>query len=271
MTTLSLQPGQSLSIPSVPNLRDMGGWPTPDGPVTRGVLFRSAEFSDLAGDDLAAFDKLGITTVYDFRTEAERGVQPNLVPDHIQYVTLDILKDSSSQGPALLLKVMGDPKAAEEALGGGKALQMFEHAYRELVNLPSARTGYQRFFTDLADGRHTPALFHCTTGKDRTGWAAAATLMLLGVSDDDVMTDYLLTNDQLAPAVKPIIDRFVAIGGDAELLEPVLGVRAEYLAVAIAEMRAQYGDIEGYFTNGLSLERSTIATLRSILTVPSPG
>jgi protein tyrosine/serine phosphatase len=58
-------------------------------------------------------------------------------------------------------------------LGGGKAETMFEKGYREIVSLPSALDAYHRFFSDLAEEQHRPALFHCTTGKDRTGWAAA--------------------------------------------------------------------------------------------------
>jgi len=53
-------------------------------------------------------------------------------------------------------------------------------------------------------------VFHCTAGKDRTGWAAASTLLLLGVSTGDVFADYLLTNDQLRPALQPLLDQFRA-------------------------------------------------------------
>jgi len=133
------------------------------------------------------------------------------------------------------------------------------------VRLPSAREGYREMFTDLADPAFLPASFHCTTGKDRTGWGAAALLLLLGVSEDDVMTDYLLTNDQLLPALKPVLDAFEAAGGDPDLLIPVLGVRREYLETALDEMRTTYGDIETYFIEGLGIDAETIARLRSRL------
>jgi protein-tyrosine phosphatase len=269
MTPPAPRPGRGLGIPSVPNLRDLGDWPTPHGTVRRGVLFRSAEFSGLTGDDLAAFDRLGLATVYDFRTEAERVAQPNALPAHIAYVPLDVMADSTYRGPAMLREIVSDPKAVEELLGEGKAVGLFEDAYREIIDLPSAKAAYRRFFADLADGKHTPALFHCTTGKDRTGWAAAAILMLLGVSDDDVMADYLLTNEQLAPAVKPVIDQFVSHGGDGDLLATVLGVRREFLTAAIDQMRARYGDIDGYLTAGLGLDPAALDSLRSSLVVPA--
>ena len=136
MTPPAPRPGQGLGIASVPNLRDLGGWTTPDGTVRRGVLFRSAEFGGLAGDDLAAFDRLGIATVFDFRTEAERVAQPNTLPDHVAYVPLDVMADSANRGPAMLVEIVSDPKVAEEMLGGGRAFRLFRDAYREIIELP---------------------------------------------------------------------------------------------------------------------------------------
>jgi protein-tyrosine phosphatase len=168
-----------------------------------------------------------------------------------------------------LLKVMGDPKAADEMLGGGKALGLFQDSYRELIDLPSARAGYKQFFEQIATAEHQPALFHCTTGKDRTGWAAAALLLLLGVSHDDVYADYLFTNEQLAPMTKPVSDQFASIGGDPAILAPVLGVQKEYLDAAIAEMTSKYGTIDGYFADGLGLDAATVDNLRTTYTEAS--
>jgi protein-tyrosine phosphatase len=261
-------PGQSIEIRSVPNLRDLGGWPTAKGRVRSGLLFRSAEFSNLGGDDLQRFKGLGIRSVYDFRTRSERAAQPNVVPEGVDHVVIDILADASGSGPAMLLKVLGDPDAAEEALGGGKAEGLFEASYRELIDLPSARAGYKRFFEETADAGHRPAMFHCTTGKDRTGWAAAAFLLLLGVSSEDVYADYLLTNDQLAPMTRPISDRFAEAGGDPAILAPVLGVRKAYLGAAIDEMTSRYETIDSYFSDGLRIDDETIEKIRTTFIEP---
>ena len=151
-------------------------------------------------------------------------------------------------------------------LSGGKAEAMFEHGYRQLVGLDSARAGYNRFFSEIAEEPNRPALYHCTTGKDRTGWASAALLMLLGVSEDDVLREYLLTNQQLVPALQPILDQFAANGGDPGILLPVIGVEQGYLAAALDEMHTRYGTIEGYFTDGLGLGPDAQAALRDALT-----
>jgi protein-tyrosine phosphatase len=259
-----LEPGQSIEIASVPNLRDLGGWPTPGGTVRYGLLFRSTDLTNLAGPDMTAFEALGVRTVYDLRTAAERSSQPDRVPAGTQQVVLDVLKDAVDAAPAQLFKVLDNPKAAKDMLGNGQGLALFQTGYREIVSLPGACSGYRTLFSDLLSAEHRPALFHCTTGKDRTGWAAASMLMLLGVPDDLVMKEYLLTNEQLLPTEQPTIDKFRAEGGDPDLLFPLMGVAPEYLEAALEEMRKEFGTIQGYFSDGLGLDESAQDELRAV-------
>ena len=262
-----LNPGSAIGIKGVPNLRDLGGWAAPGGRVVTGQVYRSAEFSGLGGPAAADFASLGIRTVYDLRTKDERDANANVVPTGTEYIIFDILADKPGAGPAQMLQVLSDPKAAEQLLGAGKAVAMFEESYRQFLTLPSATTGYRQFFSIISEKEHRPAVFHCTTGKDRTGWAAAALLMLLGVSDEDVLTDYLLTNESLVPALQPMVDKFASIGGDPDLLKPVVGVQKEFLEAAQEAMESQFGDVETYFTKGLGLSSQTIDRLRAELVV----
>ena len=258
------RPGERIGIASLPNLRDLGGWSTSGGGRVRwGLLYRSNDLSKLNGDGLAALARLALRSVYDLRTQGERTAQPDRVPEGAEHIVVDVLADSPEAAPAQLQKALSDPDHGQRLLGGGKAVAMFEHGYREIVSLPSALAGYKRLFSDLVQAEHRPALFHCTTGKDRAGWAAAAMLMLLGVPDDQVMEDYLLTNTQLVPALQPVFDRFRAVGGDPELLMDLLGVREEYLAAALDEMRARFGTIEGYFAEGLGIDAGAQQRLRA--------
>ena len=263
MTNGATRPGQNIPIAGVPNLRDMGGWAAPGGRVRMGMLYRSAEFGALDGDAADAFAKLGIRSVYDLRTSDERTANPNTVPAGTEYTILDILADSTDAAPAQVGKAVSDPKAAAATLGDGKAVSMFEEGYRQIVTLPSALTGYHQFFTDISEAEHRPGAFHCTTGKDRTGWAAATFLLMLGVSEEDVYADYLLTNDQLVPALQPLVDKFAAAGGDPDLLTPVLGVQRSYLDAGLDEMKKRYKSLDGYFIDGLGLDAATIEKIRS--------
>ncbi|MET0828898.1 MAG: tyrosine-protein phosphatase [Microbacterium sp.] len=267
IVTTGINPGDAIAIEGVPNLRDIGGWSASGGKVRTGQVYRSAEFSGLASAAADEFAALGIRTVYDLRTEDERAANANVLPTGTEYIVLDILSDRPGAGPAQMLQVLSDPKAAEQLLGDGRAVKIFEESYRQFLSLPSATTGYRQFFMILAETEHRPGLFHCTTGKDRTGWAAASLLMLLGVSDEDVLADYLLTNDSLVPALQPMVDKFASIGGDPQLLAPVIGVQAEYLDAARTEMQSRYGDVENYFSTGLGLSAQTIDALRTSLVV----
>jgi protein-tyrosine phosphatase len=259
------EPGAVIPIPGVPNLRDLGGWPTADGGcVRRGLVYRAAEPFTLDADGRAEFDALGIRTVYDFRSSAECERKPDTVPDGARRVLVDVMADSSHGAPVHVAQLLDDPQQADELLASGKSVFLFERGYRELVDLPSAHENYRAFFSGLADAANRPALIHCTTGKDRTGWAAASLLMVLGVSDEDVMRDYLLTNKELMPVMQTVLDKFAAAGGDPELLLPVVGVEADYLDAALDEMRSTFGGVEDYFDRALGIDAAQQQALRDL-------
>jgi protein-tyrosine phosphatase len=257
--------GQSLGIKSVPNLRDLGGYKTSDGrTVFAGLVYRSNQLSGIKKDDMKTLANLKLKSAYDLRTEEERKKRPGELPREVNYVWLDVLADSPQAGPAQLEKLMKDPKAANKELGGGKVEEGFKKSYREFVSLPSAKLEFRKLFISLGDKNQLPALFHCTTGKDRTGWAAAALLTLLGVPKDKVMEDYLRSNDYILPAYKKTIDAFVAAGGDKAIPPAILGVKKEYLDAAFDEMQKKYGTIEKYFSEGLGIDANKQKALRDL-------
>ena len=266
LPTPNPSPGAAIVIASAPNLRDLGGWATARGGHLRyGQVYRSTELSRLHNADLAAFEALNIRTVFDLRTMAEVQGQPDALPPGVRTVHLDVLADSSTLTLASLHAVLEDPPMVAELLGDGRVAEVMAGAYRDIIELPGARAAYQRLFSELADPDLGPALFHCTAGKDRTGWAAAALLTLLGVDSDTVMHEYLLTNEELLPALKPLLDEFAERGGDPNLLVPLLGVQPTYLQTALDQIGAEFGSIEAYFTDGLGLEPTTLDALRAKL------
>jgi protein-tyrosine phosphatase len=261
----STQTGQSLGIASVPNLRDLGGYKTSDGKtITSGLVYRSNQLSNIPPGDMQKLKALGLKSAFDLRTAEERQKRPEELPPGVHYVVLDILADSPQEGPAQLEKLMADPKQANVALGGGKVEEAFRHSYREFITLPSAKRGFRDLYLALADQNNLPALFNCTTGKDRTGWAAAAFLTLMGAPRDTIVQDYLRSNDYILPAYKKVIGGFVAAGGDPAIPPAVLGVKQEYLDAAFDEMEAKYGSIEKYFSEGLGIDAAQQQALRNI-------
>jgi protein-tyrosine phosphatase len=259
-------PPPDSAIASLPNLRDVGGHTTADGGRVRtGLLFRSMDLGRVDADGAEALARLGLRAVFDLRTVAERDAAPDRVPSGAAYVTLDVLGDAPGSGPEALKGMLSDPADAERILGGGRAEHFFEDRYREFVNLPSAQAAFGSLLRSLADEAYRPALFHCTTGKDRTGWAAATLLLLLGVPHSDVMADYLESNGHVLPAFAPIVETFAARGGDPALLWPLLEVRPAYLRAGLDEVDRRYGSMERYADEGLGLDAGARAALRAAL------
>jgi len=259
------KPALNLGIASIPNLRDLGGYQTTDGKtIASGLVYRSNQLSHISPEDMQKLAKLKLKNAYDLRTKGERDKRPEELPPGVNYVVLDVLADSPQAGPAQLEKLMADPESAEAELGGGKVEAGFKASYREFVSLPSAQREFSKLFRGLADKQQVPAVFHCTTGKDRTGWAAAAFLTLMGVPKDVVYEDYLRSNDNILTAYKENIDAFVAAGGSPNIPNAILGVKKEYLDAAYDEMQKRYGSIEKYFSDGLEIDAAQQQALRNL-------
>ncbi len=264
--TNQLAPGALIDLASLPNLRDLGGHPTRDGrTVRRGLLYRSTELSKLSEADEATLAGFGLHTVFDLRTAAEQENQPDLLPDGVTLIPCDVMADATEAAPAQMEDVLSDPTTATSLLADGQGMAYMVGAYRQFVAMPSGLAAYRRLFSTLLEPGTLPALFHCATGKDRTGWATAVLFMLLGVPDDVGRAEYLLTNEYLLPALQPVFDMFATVGGDPELLHPLLGVDASYLDAAVDEMRARYGTVEAYFADGLHLDAVAQEQLKSLL------
>lgn len=261
--------GESQGISSIPNLRDVGGYLTAEGHRVRtGLLYRSSALNHLADEDAGAFARLGIRTVYDLRSDPERHAQPEQLSRGVRYVVADVLGDAMLGRFSQLMEMVSNPELARELLGEGRGIAMWTDQYRDFVRLDSARAAFGRLFTDIADEANRPTLYHCSTGKDRTGWATAALLLLLGVPYEQVMEDFLLSVTYLRPLVEPMIDAFTARCGDPELLQPFLGVVPDYLDAAHEEVSSSFGTIEGYFAIGLHVDAEIQLALREAFLVP---
>lgn len=248
------------ALATLPNLRDLGGYRAADGAaVRRGMLYRADALARVDDGDFAALSGLGLRQVLDLRTAHERTAEPDRVPDGAEYAVLDVQGNHSTGGD--LERLLTDPRAAAEALGGGGAAAFMLEVNRVLVTEPDANAAYSELVRRAATGP-TAAVFHCTAGKDRTGWGAALLLTLLGVDRETVFEDYLASNprmDRLRRAMRRQAERN---GVDGDLLEPIIQVREEYLAEAFAEVERAYGTFDAYVSKGLKLAPDLVSTLR---------
>lgn len=255
-----------LHLSTLPNARDLGGLPVAGGSVQPNRVIRSASLATLSTEDSRALSERQLTRVVDLRTDAERAAAPNRLPDHVTQIHLDVFADSTLNIAAQMGQFAQDPAVALAAISGTEARDMLIASYQDLVNLPSAQRAYADFFTQLADPQHTGAtLFHCTAGKDRTGWAAATLLTVLGASHDTVLADYLQTNEDSTAAFQPMLDQITAKGIDPTPILAVLGVDEAYLDTALQLVTNEFGSMEAYVVTGLGVSETALAQVRENL------
>lgn len=248
------------ALATAPNFRDIGGYRTRDGHRVRtGLAYRSDQMNLLSEADLATIATLRPAAVADLRTLTERTREPDRLPSGARYIVLDVAADSSES-------LGGDMRLAMAQIAQGKGEALLVAANREFVTLPSARQSYAALIRLMiaADG---PVVYHCTAGKDRTGWGTAVVLSLLGVPRETIMQDYLLSNDRLAAKNAAILEGLARSGSKMSpaFLEPVLTVKPSYIEAAFAEVDHTYGSFDAYVSKGLGLSPREISALRTKL------
>ncbi|GAA3370716.1 tyrosine-protein phosphatase [Streptomyces sannanensis] len=255
---------------TVANVRDLGGTALPRGRSVRpGLVFRSGRLDRLDPAADPAFAALGLRTIIDLRTAPERSEHPDRIPDGVRLIVADVLADTVTSGAmsaaARLKQVLADPAVTEQRLGGGKAQELFKETYRSFVTSDSAQSAYRVLLTELAEPDAGPLLVHCTAGKDRTGWAVAVLLTLLGADKKTIEREYLIVNAAVRQAFAPLVEGFIAQGGDPETALAVIGVVPEYLAAGLAEVDTRYGSMEKYVREGLGVPDAAVERIRTRL------
>ena len=176
-------PTRSIALAGASNFRDLGGYVGQDGRALRWRrLFRSDHLAALTAQDQQQLQQLGLARALDLRGAAERAALPYQLPS-VAAVPIAI--------EPLVLQRAKDMAEAGQRMTAPIAQTLMQDSYRAFVN--DNRTEFAQFFALLLE-QDVPTVFHCTAGKDRTGFAAALLLSALGVSPQVVMQDYLLTN-----------------------------------------------------------------------------
>jgi protein-tyrosine phosphatase len=234
-------------LTSRPNLRDIGGHRTAHGQSVRmGVVYRSPALT-LTAADLAVVDTLGISDAYDLRTPAEIAAAPDVLPAGAAYRHLNVLGKDSPAVPSIASTTQAQEYMAEMA--------------RNYVTSASARNAFGTLLAGIADSSGAQ-LYHCTAGKDRTGWATAVILTLLGVPASTVMSDYLLSNAYYyeSPAVQVQLSALPA--AKSAIYGRLLAVEPAYLQAGLDQVTASYGSMFDYVHQGLGQSNATVAKLR---------
>ncbi|MCY0942844.1 tyrosine-protein phosphatase [Streptomyces antarcticus] len=248
------------------NVRDVGGHHTyTGGQVRRGLVYRADALSKLTAADLTTVSGLGLGKVVDFRIPMELQYDgPDKLPPGLT-ATPRPVSDLGLYGTLVGAITSGDPVTQERMLGGGRAEAYMRDIYRTFVTSPESRAQFAATLREIADGRQGPILYHCTSGKDRTGWMTYVLLRALAVPEGTAERDYLASNTYRAAYDAQLRAGLKQSGRmqNPDLLIPLQEVRQDYLDAATARMGAEYGGFYGYLTDGLGLDLRTLAKLQS--------
>ncbi|MFD0329764.1 tyrosine-protein phosphatase [Streptacidiphilus monticola] len=252
------------------NARDLGGYRVADGRSVRaGRALRGDSLHRATDGDLELLAALGVRTVVDLRglnevqengedrLPAGAGLvrRPVYSPDHDIYIEL---RDALAGA---------DPAVQHALLGNGAGERIMVEMYRWFVTDATIRAQFAETVRQFADPAASPVYFHCTAGKDRTGWTAAVLLTALGADRDTVYADYLLTNERAAALHARILDLLGTRGmmREPELMRPILRVERAYLDAAFEAVADGWPSFDAFLEQGLGLDEATLEAVRKNL------
>jgi protein-tyrosine phosphatase len=230
------------------NFRDIGGYRTAEGlRIKWGRVFRSDHLAGLTADDLAQLQRIGLTHSLDFRGVAECETTPYAIAG-VSRVALNIEPSVIAKMQALVAQ--GIEPSTEDTV------ELMCGTYRDFVNNNASTFG--RFLKHLLE-EPTPQVFHCTAGKDRTGFAAALLMSVLGVDRTTIEQDYLLTNQLYRR------DPNIEGKGPAHVMKVLWGVQPAFLHAALDTVDQQHGGMTAYLHGAIGLSTQDAAELRALL------
>ncbi|KIM46439.1 hypothetical protein M413DRAFT_17086 [Hebeloma cylindrosporum] len=247
------------------NVRDLGHYPstTEKGQITKpGYLFRAAELSGITDEGKAKLKELGITRVYDLRSDTEIRKYNTPLPDidGVEIIHMPVFQ-TADYSPEMMAR-------RYQLYASGKT-EAFLELYSQILD-----HGGHAFGTILRHVRDKPnegCLFHCTAGKDRTGVMAAILLKLAGVEDELISRDYALTRVGREPAREKIMARLSKEPLFASNNEAALNMftcRHETMQAFLEHFDEKYGGVDEYVRRYVGLSDEEIAIIKRNLLIP---
>ncbi len=249
------------------NERDLGGMVTADNRrIRKGLFLRTDSLDRLTDNDLISLrDKYKVSIVIDLRNEEESGQKPDRMIEGARY----------SQIPLFVMAQAGVTRE-EDTVEMTDGVPDMENLYRIMVasDKVSQKLGnaLRLVMNNTQDGRQKCSLFHCVAGKDRTGILAMLILGILGVSEEDIMEDYLLTNVTGQEIAGKIADDIKKLTGNAEMAERVLiayTANESFLMSALDYIHSEYGTIPEYCKGKLKISEEEMEAFRERVLEPA--
>lgn len=248
-----------LPFRGVTNFRDHGGYAAADGrQVLWGKLFRSGHLAKMTSADKQRFAALQIDRLIDFRSRIEKERDPNNLPDNhgIRIVNLPMLDDANSE------LITGVPeRVRNNDFEDFNPVALMRETYRQVpVNFIDE---YRQFVHAVMDAEGKPVLWHCTAGKDRTGFASAVMLRLLGVDVETAIQDYLLSAEHVnRHRWSLLLLRFMRGKTAVEMVKPLMKVHEEWIRASFQTIDDRWGGFVEYRQQALGLSDDNVQQLR---------
>lgn len=240
------------------NFRDLGGIRTADGrQIREGLIYRSGGLYLMNDEEKAFFRSLNIRCILDLRTAEEEAAKPDP-----EFENITMLRHSgvvSTGGEQIDFSPAGMHRIGEEGID---QLHRLEGYY---VAMPFHNEAFHVLVNAIKE-RNVPLVFHCATGKDRTGVAAMVVEALLGVDEEVILEDYLLSNvyfqRRIAECMEQEAQRIESHPEARQLLLMQKGVRPEIGEAVLAEMKKRCGSLDNYVRQEYSLSDHDVSQIR---------
>lgn len=244
------------------NLRDYGGYPViGGGRVRSGLLFRSGQHNEASDGDLEVLHRLDIRTVIDLRGKSERTRFPCRRHPGFSARVVAFDGETTSAPPH---EAGAGNEGRFPALTPSLARERMLAVYRRMPENPAMVVMFGRFLEALAD-RDGASLVHCFAGKDRTGIAASLLLHVVGVHRDDIVDEYMKTNDAPTAHVleRQSLPRIEAHYGpvEPEARNALIGVRPEYIETYFSAIDREHGSTDNFLKRALGVDEQRKARL----------
>ncbi len=252
-----VHPGRIVHFEGTDNFRDLGGYRNEQGKEIKwGLIYRAGKLSQLTEDDHEIFSALQIKTVVDFRRHDEIAEFPDNLPSsyHLNYIHLPVV--SGVNGLSIVEDLLRTGKKPKNINGE----ELMRKANKYYVS--KAREQCAKLMALLQNERNLPLVFHCSAGKDRTGFAAALLLFALGIPRETILEDYLLSNECRNINNNLKLDKLKDNASGKLMLKSLLEVKRDYLDSAYQEIDMLYGSVKKYLEQGLRLGYKDMDSLR---------
>ena len=251
------------------NVRDLGGLVGHGGKkIKMGRLIRSDNLSPATEYDCKKLQEYGLKKIVDFRTDDEIKNSPDKAVCGATWMKNPILKSLTT---GITREEARQPSSLAEILLnfsrdlGSRGKSWLASLYVPLVSDEFCLNGYRTFLDVLKNNRDGAVLYHCSAGKDRVGIGTLIILSALGVSREDIIKDYLLTNESYAAIINEARELGKAQGVSQEIIdtiEPLSGVDISYINTALDVIDNTHGGIDAFLKNRLGLDEEYINDLR---------